>query len=411
MAVPKVLMITHANPFGNGVGRLFLDQILPAYPSGSMLCYSLVANKPRTSTTDWAGCQTFVRQIETSRFPFAATYYEWKFCSREMRRRVDEIKSILNKENIDIIWAFPGSIDIIRLLRLLIDEVAIPLVCTVWDFPQLFLQHRFLRGATSKSILNDFAAILQRAERVSVMSERARALLRRDHNVDSMIWTHALPERDWHERNPDPPPQDRLTIGFAGSLYAKAEWNSLVTAVSRSDWTIAGREVDIRFVGRFPRMNARSNPRVHKEGNKSLAETVEILSSVDVLYLPYWFNPRFSCAVQTSFPSKLTAYAAAGPPILYHGPAESSVSDFLATYPLGLACHSLERRAILDTLERLATDREMLVRVQQARRAAMRADLSLGLMLVRFAQLMQADPQELNLEAGVANLVVEGISR
>jgi hypothetical protein len=50
------------------------------------------------------------------------------------------------------------------------------------------------------------------------------------------------------------------------------------------------------------------------------SELPRILSSADILFLPYSFSQIARKAIETAFPSKIADYLAAGRPILVFGP-------------------------------------------------------------------------------------------
>src|SRR5262249_1031600 len=51
----------------------------------------------------------------------------------------------------------------------------------------------------------------------------------------------------------------------------------------------------------------------------------KVLSTADILFLPYSFSPIARSAVETAFPSKIADYLASGKPILVFGPGYSSL--------------------------------------------------------------------------------------
>jgi hypothetical protein len=64
-------------------------------------------------------------------------------------------------------------------------------------------------------------------------------------------------------------------------------------------------------------------------------------------------DKKHSYTVKTAFPSKLSFYTSAGTPIFYHGPEDSTPKEFLDKFPVGVSCHSVQSKDILNTLEKL----------------------------------------------------------
>jgi hypothetical protein len=144
-----------------------------------------------------------------------------------------------------------------------------------------------------------------------------------------------------------------VRIVFAGSLYSKQEWNAFVTALEAVNWQIAGRDIQLEFVGTFPLKDAVRPPALVVHPPMSQQDTLSFMATADIGYLPYWMDPAKEFVARTSFPGKMTAYSASGLAIFHHGPATSSVTRFLLRYQYGVACASLQTADITDQLEAL----------------------------------------------------------
>lgn len=73
---------------------------------------------------------------------------------------------------------------------------------------------------------------------------------------------------------------------------------------------------------------------------------MSILSTMDIGYLPYWFDKEHEIVAATSFPGKMSAYAAAGLAVFHHAPSYTEPTAFLEQYPFGCSCASLDAREI-----------------------------------------------------------------
>jgi len=116
------------------------------------------------------------------------------------------------------------------------------------------------------------------------------------------------------------------------------------------------------------------------------------MSNVDLCYVPYWFGKAHAEATAQCFPSKISAYAAAGTPILFHGPEYGSPAKFLRRYPIGFCCHSLKESAILDSLSAFVKDDLLRQRAAEAIPIALQEQLGRGAMLRSFAHLIGISP-------------------
>jgi len=89
-----------------------------------------------------------------------------------------------------------------------------------------------------------------------------------------------------------------------------------------------------------------------------------VLAEADCAFLPLSFDPGMRHVVETSFPSKIAEYLAAGVPILVHAPSYSSVSRYCRKHNCGLVVDEPDETQLREALIRLRTD------------AALREDLS-----------------------------------
>ncbi len=85
-------------------------------------------------------------------------------------------------------------------------------------------------------------------------------------------------------------------------------------------------------------------------------EIPKVLSEADVAFLPFSFDPGMRHVVETSFPSKIAEYLAAGLPILAHAPAYSTVALYCREHECGLVVDEPNEALLRDALVRLSND-------------------------------------------------------
>jgi glycosyltransferase involved in cell wall biosynthesis len=85
-------------------------------------------------------------------------------------------------------------------------------------------------------------------------------------------------------------------------------------------------------------------------------EVARVLFEADVAFLPLSFDPEMSHVVETSLPSKIAEYLAAGLPILAHAPASSTVARYCREYSCGLVVDVADEGALRDALLQLKND-------------------------------------------------------
>jgi hypothetical protein len=390
---PNVLLIMHGDPRSTGVGELFLSELAAHYPAGRLVRYSLVTGAVDGIPDTWLGFPAVARHVEHASLPVLSTWSQHAFTRRSLAPIAAEIDALIRQHRIDLVWIGLNSANTISLAERLIGGRT-PVVGIVWDDPEYLAAAQYLDPWTTRRTLRRFASVLKGLRRVAVASDGMAALYEPKYGVRGIVMIHGLHPARWRPGRGPTAPKSEYAVGFAGSLHCKREWNALIAALE--DWN--RREparVTVRFIGRFPRRGARRAPFVEAVGPLSLEGTLTELASTDVAYVPYWFDRRHAWAAQTAFPSKISAYVAAGVPVFYHGPRQSSPADFLRRYPVGLSCHSLALADIQRTLRTLLFDQEVRASAAQARRPALDERLGLEAMLRQFAALLGTDRSRL----------------
>jgi hypothetical protein len=248
---------------------------------------------------------------------------------------------------------------------------------------------------TFNRLLGTFANTVRSAVRCGVASEAMKHQFEQDWGTPCVVMVYGLrrPAATLPSRHSSR--DDRLVIGFAGGFYADEEWNALLSALAAQDWRVAGRSVVVKILGSCFRQDSSIPLQIEYLGWRDSAETVHLLSQMDVGYLPYPFDARYRDMVQLSFPGKLATYVAARIPVLYHGPRESSPATFLERFPVGIGCHSLSHSDIIETLELLVMDAEFRRRARNACDQAFEQELNASVFRRRFAELIGVSEADL----------------
>ena len=299
------------------------------------------------------------------------------------------------QQGVEIVWAVLSHPILIENVRKITSMLGAQLITTIWDPPEYLAMNWGFGQLSRHNLLREFEKVLRMSVRCGVASEGMGEEYKKRYGIEPLVLIHGA------HPGLRRPPAKKLTsekqfiIGFAGSFYARREWQALLSALSKVNWQIEGREVTIRVL-----TNSRFNPRGAKRhieylGWRSLEETVELMSQVDVTYLPYWFDESHNLSVRLCFPNKLTTYLAAGRPVLFHGPEDSSPARFFHRFPVGLCCHSLEEPEIIKSLKRFITDREFYALAARTSQAALDQELNLQVFRRRFAALMGIAEDEL----------------
>ena len=284
----------------------------------------------------------------------------------------------------------------IRLALPVSRALGIPLLAQVCDPPHWWLRHHRVDGISTGRILREFDRVLRNSAACASCSWEMAEQYSQTYGTRAIP---VMPSLDARLALP-PAPQihghQDLVLGLAGQVYAVNEWNALIAALDRIDWRIYGRNVKLRLLGRYTELRATKKMHVEFLGWRSQEETIRLLSEIDILYCPYWFDPAFETEARLCFPSKLTTYLAAGRPVLFHGPRYSAPGHFLEKNDAGFCCYSLETLEIVSALERLASDADLYKRLAHNGKVAFEKHLTLSSMRKNFADFLQIDEDSLS---------------
>lgn len=143
-----------------------------------------------------------------------------------------------------------------------------------------------------------------------------------------------------------------LQIGFAGQPYAVDEFKALLMALTTlQKERPTGRVVLHTFTGWSFEVPANSAAKVVRHAWTKQAALIPMLSEMDLLYCPYWFDPTYREETVLCFPSKVTTYLAAGRPILFHGRNDASPALFLRSAAAAFFCFRPDADSLRHTIE------------------------------------------------------------
>ena len=397
-AVRKVLLVTRLSPAEPGVGTIFLRGLLEMYPPDRIA----VATWSQVPDSKWPDtlqsvARRWVPAVPEYGFPHGGRlvrrYTRWlhsRYAARRyLRRTIAEIVRFGREQGVEALWVPLSSPTEINLAAKAARQLKVPLLTLVWDPPAHYLSLFWgLEGRSLRDVMRKFGAALRASERCAVASDAMKAHYEERYGVSCVTMIHGFPRDRWIRASSDQPSNSRFILGYAGSIYAKEEWNALLGALASVNWTISGREVTIRVLSSVLATETSHPLRIEYLGWRSQEDTLRILSEVDACYIPYWFDPKYRDAVRYCFPNKIPTYLAAGRPLFFHGPEESTPAQLLAKYAVGIACHSLESAAIIGALRRLVEEPEIYRRAAEAIPRALEEQLSAELFRSHFSDFV-----------------------
>lgn len=383
-------------------GGLMLHQQFKFMPKEQLSCF--VASHPRLKfelDPDYAGIpyQQMHKPKEQKERLFPGKIGALYSCFREQYTANSIVPRIAAKAvafarqvNCEKIWCVLEGQTMIRIADILQRQLNIPMITQVWDPPEWWMKANKVDGYSVRQILDIFARVLERSEACAAASWAMAEYYRNEFDCNAIPLVPGLDKTI--AREPATRINDRpdLIIGFAGQMYSVEEIARLVETVEALGWELGGRKVRIRVLGGGFDMGANRPRNYEYLGFRSQPETIELLADCDILYCPYWFDPRFEKESKQSFPSKLTTYLAAGRPVLFHGPDYSSPGRFLELNDAAQLCNSLERTAVLNALERLVWDQDRYRELADNGRRAFDTHLTTDVMRLQFCKVLGIEP-------------------
>lgn len=409
---PRTLLLNHGPVEIRNAGEIFLRTLASHYPRGNLCRFVVMPSGSEWNSTQWLGFPISTvpatRQEPMRRFgkgvghatSFVASEYARVVHTRMV---VDRAVAFGRAQGVEQVWAVLNHPQVIYAARHVAAQLEVPLIVLIWDPPERLADAVGVDPLTRARMLRVFDRTIMRAERVAVASEGMQEAYRRRYGIHSWVLIQGI-DGSWM-RDPakglvDP---DRFVIGFAGSLYAFAEFDALLSALTLGSWRVGGREVTLRFLGNSIRLESAVDVCIEWLGWRSQVDAIDALSRADVCYVPYWFDEAYWIPATLCFPNKIATYLAAGRPLFVHAPRGTSPDRFSEKFGLGRSCHSLNPEEILACLTEFVSDPEAYAAMAAASAKAIEADLSMSVFIRRFAEVMGTNESEL-IPVGSATL-------
>ncbi|MEI8143296.1 MAG: hypothetical protein WCG48_01610 [Candidatus Berkelbacteria bacterium] len=362
----KILLISEIPPCSNYSGGLILAQLCRFLPKSSLACFLLqlpiikiraeipedLAWIPTERYTSYFGFWPRVPYCLNQLIGRIGFYYNEYIGDKFLLNRMAEFAK---KNHVDSIWCILSGQATIRLATKAARKLGLPLYTEVWDPPIWEAKHARMNELSTNEYLKQFEDAIRESKGCATASW---AMAQEYEHKYGARTVPLIPSLDQNMALPVVPglkTDGSFIIGMAGQIYAKEEWVALVRALESVEWKIAGRKVSIKFIGKWPAELA-DNPNISVLGWRTQEETIKLLSQMDVLYCPYWFDSSYESVSRYSFPSKITTYLAAGRPVLFHGPDFSSPARFIKESDCGLCCNTLDSKKIICKLTKFVVD-------------------------------------------------------
>ena len=398
---PRLLLVSPVAPVPEGVGGVYLRDLCLMYPPGHLAFAILpgighgawpapldAAPRITLESVPERGFNKWGRRVQRSTRGVFDRYVD----HRHLPTLVRQLSTFAATIRPDLLWVPLAGPTMINLAHRLTRALGLPLLTTVWDAPDYALPHYWdIQGTALDRLMGRFGAAIRASVRCAVASPAMKDAYEARYGTPCVSMIHGMPESDWLRPTGMRPRDEPFVLGYAGSLYARREWDALMQALDAVSWRVGGREVTVRVLAAGLDVRASGPARIEFLGWHSTTDALSLLSSCDACYVPYWFDDAFRPGVELSFPNKVSLYLAAGRPILFHGPRASTPTAFLDRWPVGVACHSLERDDIVAALRTVATDSGFHERAVTAIPQALKAELGMRVFRAQFAKFIGVD--------------------
>ncbi|MBX9951076.1 MAG: hypothetical protein K2Y39_18035 [Candidatus Obscuribacterales bacterium] len=416
MTIAKTLLLTPTRPGEGSVAEVFLRNFCQAFPRDRLVCFAargegydaglaspLLSWLPMTVhelPNEWAG--EYLRLYSNPGAKVSNRRLKEVQAASDLLAQEVVKYALENKvEKVVAILAGPATIYLAKKVAEILPA-AVSIVPIIWDPIEYCAENRGFDSAAIEQIMKDFALLMKRADICGVASTGMKAEIELRYGAECEVIINPV---DIQEVTSPQRDDTEFRIGFAGSIYARREMETLLHALNYLQWRAEGRKLSLWILGHsfnLPIHSAASPADFRFLGFHPEDRARELLSQVDLGYLPYWFDEKFSRCVRQCFPNKLSLYLSSAIPILYHGPADSSVERFLASYPVGASCNILDTKILADTIVRLADDQSFSQQCTIARKEAVRDVLGLEPYLNRLARLLRANREDLISDTAAA---------
>ncbi len=395
--MPTTLLVTSTRPGVGTVGEIFLSAVCKLFSRGELYCvagvsvYDIPVLDP---DLDWLEINSFKLpgefhwqyEEETPLKKLLRKFRHVELLRADLSSHVEELITTIKRKKIELLLLVLNSPSMILIADAILKHSDIPSVAIVWDPIQSITEQRKMDRLSQAKLEERFDAVIGKVKACGVASPGMKEYLAKKGVPTKVLINPVNPYTSFKDKT-----KDKLIISFAGSIYAHKEFKALLKALNKYDWKIKDRAVELRIFSHFcdlaiPASGRRVN--VSFKGHLREHELLEELASSHVAYLPYWFDKEYANAVKICFPNKLATYVAAGCPILYHGPAESTPASFLARFHVGKSVHNVDADNLAEALGSLVDDQKFLAEYPSQRASAISQELSPDIFRSRFLELV-----------------------
>lgn len=394
----KILLLTDVPPCKEFSGALLTYHLCKTIPPENIVCvvvrnrdlsYIKTAEdlafqtnyltKPRENTT-W---------FLNGKIKAFSYFYELYNEIYQVPKLAHQIISFCQQQKVDRIWCILQGQTIIRLAKMVTNNLHLPLLTQVWDHPIWWMGHNNIDIFTARRVYKQYDDVLSQSEIVGAASiEMARRISENNH-VKSIPLLSSLP-KEWAHKPKKFPPNNKRTvlIGFCGQTYADYAIEAIMNSLDFLNWNINDKQVKFRFLGYHISLGGHHRRNIEFLGYRPQQEIINLLSECDLLFCPYITDPNYKLVAQTSFPAKLTTYLATGVPILFVGTLDSSPGLFLSENNAGYLQSDISCEKLVKSLQDIFSNKRQYERISTNGTMTFQKYLTLEDQAIQFAEFI-----------------------
>lgn len=394
---PRTMIFGPTPPGVGSVGELYLAEVVRQFERGRVCCYSAWSKNYAVGipAPDLDDVATRKRELPNET-RYAAQLGRSRFRSNGNHKRqwaaldplVDDAIAFGRQHKVEVVLSCLASPSTIRMTERVAQGLNARLACLVWDPPESTMKLLNFDQPNTSAVMKDFESCLRSADSIAVASTGMAADVLLRFGKPSVVLTRPIADRMPYREVSDP---SHFTIGFCGSTYSTDAFGAFLDALHELEWRVGDKPIAFKILGNafsLPLNFTGHQANMQFFGHRSLNETVLTLADCDLVYLPYWFDEQFSLSVRNCFPDKLVTYIAAGAPILFHGPRDSSVTRFMERFPVGVCCHTLNKTEVAQTLKAISGNPDTRKHAYAAGTKAQSEELNIGVFRNRLQALL-----------------------
>ncbi len=362
--MPRTLLIVASKPGDGDVGEILLREMLAQLPNEAIFLASVLSHPPAefSSHTDSGLTVQFSRHSDARIKRRFAGVLGSVTCAAE-RAWIEngkisavcaEIVRFAQQHQVQRIWAIYNTPAVVMITQAVQHALEVPLYSQVWDDIEHICRQMNFDRLSRRRVSTKFSRLLAISERSAVISENMAARYSAEYQARCQIVRYGVD----NQVSPRilPASEKEFRIAFSGSMYCPSAWSCFLAAMDALNWQVGGKSVRFTVFCNHITLKSAGVANIDFRGWRSPEEVSQTLQSSDLLYLPQSFEPEHRPLTELSFPTKLSAYAGAGRPVLIHTPPYGSLNSLYQAKPLGVLCNSLSPEELASQISQFAAN-------------------------------------------------------